>query len=85
MKYYVGTMRENNGGKEYNHTVVFELPDHVGTPEAALENMARDWYSEDDPEQEGATYMFDCGGIAVTPECYKEVTEQEYEVLKKYL
>ena len=80
MKHYIGTIEERNGEQEYSFNVLFKS----NKPDATLRRIALNWYDDCDNKkgEDGGFYFM--GGILFTePDRYKEITAEEYEVIKR--
>ncbi len=78
---YFGKLYERNGEFEYTHLMLFQADDD---PMAALNCIAKSFYSDEPDEQDGGYYFF-CGGNYISAESVTEITEEEFAVLAKYL
>jgi hypothetical protein len=79
-KRYFGKLHERNGEQAYLHHVLFETD---SDPTVELLRRARKFYPvEADARDDG--FYFYCGSIFVAPATLVEVTEEEYDVLKRF-
>ena len=84
MKYYVYKVFERNGNYEYTHKGTCnssEFEDNQ-TPEEWLEETAKNFYSEGDPEED---WYWHFGELITQAYGIEEVTKKEYEILNKYI
>ena len=91
MKYYFMTIEERNGEQEYIFRHVCGLEDN---PETYLDELCQNWYGdmddeeieeEDIPQKEDGGYYLLGGCVFVSPGRIEEITEEEYNVLNKFL
>ena len=82
MKYYLGNIDERNGEMEYSDKYLFATK---GSPDRYSQKVAMEWRGctkgDWDKEQQG--YWSDC--TLVFDGGYREIPEEDYVVLKKYL
>ena len=80
MKYYIGKIEEFNDGFEYSTEYVFKTE---GDPHEYADETARGWRGEGnwDADQEG----WWCEHTLISNDGYEEVSEEEFEVLSKYI
>jgi hypothetical protein len=82
MKYYIGTIDERNGDFEYRDKYLFATK---GDPAKYAEKQTREWRSctnkDWDKEHEG----YWCDGTLVFNGGYREISEDDYNVLTNYL
>lgn len=79
-KYYVGTIQEINGEREYRCHVFFMLKDHE-EPHIALDKIAETWYG-DNGELVDDFYWF--GDVAVYAGDLKEISHEVYDVMHSF-
>ena len=82
MKYYIGEVEERNGDMEYSDKYLFATK---GSPDRYSKKVAMKWRgctkADWDEYQQG--YWSDC--TLIFEGGYKEIPEEDYVVLKKYL
>lgn len=64
MKHWIGTLREYNGGKEYNFDYLIQAKTE-GQAYRTLKAYARDWYELDKPTWDSDTDCWDFFDVAV--------------------
>lgn len=82
-KYYLIRIHEQNGEQEYTFEHLADLHPRANVEKYA-DNVAKTWY-DDDAEKEGDGYYHVGGEIYVEVKSITEITQEEYNVLKKYL
>ena len=82
MKYYLGKILERNGDFEYTSEYLFATE---GDPHEYAKTQAMEWRSssEDDWDEDHEGWWCDC--TLVFDGGYREIPEEDYVVLKKYL
>jgi hypothetical protein len=82
MKYYIGTIDERNGDFEYRDKYLFATK---GDPAKYAEKQTREWRSctNKDWDKEHGGYWCDC--TLVFNGGYREISEDDYNVLTNYL
>jgi len=82
MKYYLGTIEERNGEMEYSDKYLFATK---GSPERYSKKVAMDWRgcTKDDWDKDQQGYWSDCT-LVFDGGC-REIPEEDYVVLSKYL
>ncbi len=82
MKYFIGKILERNGDFEYKTDYLFQTD---GNPEQYAEKMAMQWYDsdEDDYDEDQEGYWVD--SALVFNNGHQEITEAEFEVMKKHI
>ena len=79
-KYYVGTIEEVNGEREYRCHVFFMLKDHE-EPHIALDKIAETWYG-DNGELIDDCYWFN--DVTVYAGDLKEISHEVYDVMHSF-
>ncbi len=79
-KYYLFTIEERNGEKEYS----FNITRQSLNPEETIKEIARTWYDDEDVKEDGGDYWFDCDTICVRPRDYRRLTKREFDILNKF-
>lgn len=82
IKQYFGKLHERNGEQEYLHPVLIEA-NADADPTIELLRRAREFYPVEADAQDDGFYFY-CGSIFIAPATLVEVTEEEYDVLKRY-
>lgn len=82
IKRYFCKLHERNGEQEYLHPVLFET-DADADPTLELLRRAREFYPVEANAQDDGFYFY-CGSLFVAPATLVEVSEAEYDVLKRY-
>lgn len=82
MKYYIGRIDERNGDFEYSDKYLFATE---GDPSEYAKTQAMEWRgsSEDDWDDEHDGWWVDC--TLVFDGGYREISEDDYNVLTNYL
>lgn len=88
MKYYYIEIEERNGEQEYRQPSSVAI-DGRKNIEKYADDLAKGWYGGSDedytePEKDGDTYYHLGGTIAISVGRIKEITKDEYDVLKKF-
>jgi hypothetical protein len=83
MPHYFGTIFERNREQEYTIPVVFTA-ENDDDAASTLDAIASGWYTYPDPPEDGADYSFG-DGIFAGPDACRLITDEEFEVLRKYL
>jgi hypothetical protein len=81
VKFYIGKLHERNGEHEYVHTLRFMTNDD---PDKYLDFIASRLYHEDGGEEDGESYSFEGGCIAVTPRICREITKEFFVQCHEY-
>lgn len=85
MKYYFYNIFERNGNYEYNHKGV-EILDKEDDAAVYFENKTKNYYSEGELEVVGKhRYYWHFGELVTRLDDFKEVTEEEYKTLSKFI
>lgn len=91
MKYLFIQIKERNGEQEYIQPLVREIKDNEQPNDVAKE-IAKTWYDDDNSCEifgEGTscfeTYEFFGGCIITKVSSYREITKEEYNVLKRFI
>lgn len=83
-RFYFLNVAERNGEYEYNHKSVMELPHDTDPIKYFHDTYPKDFYGGSVFEENDGFY-FNGGEVCVCTEPFKEITKEEYEVLKKYI
>lgn len=81
MKYYIGTIFEQHGEFECDHTILFATPK---CPDAYLELITQGWYDidlDEDPNHEGV-YWNDC--MTYSAGKHSEIPKSVYDLLRTH-
>jgi hypothetical protein len=81
MKKYFVEFKEINDGKEYFINSVKETDNIEETIKTSLEN----WYDSEDVEENNGVYEFFGGSIVVKEVSHREITDEEFEVLSRFI
>jgi len=83
-KYYVGEIKELNGGMEYDTVIVFavSLP---YTPEKKMEQITQGWRGEDDNVYDKAAGGYWSDDSLISGRGFKEIPKEDFDVLVRYL
>lgn len=89
MKYLFIQIHERNGEQEYTQPLVREIKD-TDKPDDVAKEIAKTWYCDNDCEvlDEGTdleAYEFFAGCIITSVSSYREITESDYKVLRKFI
>ena len=80
MKYYVGNIDEHYGEFEVEQSILFTT---TKDPEDILEEIAKDWYGQDEHNSDGLPEgMYWNDGMAYGAGRHHEVTKATYDELK---
>lgn len=83
LKYYIAEVEEQQG--EYTHTTKY-LFKTAGDPFKYAENTSKTWYGDEEAEKdENSDGYWQNGEILSSVGEVKEVSIEDYKVLKKYL
>jgi hypothetical protein len=82
MKYYIGQITEHNGDFEYDTKYLF---DTTGSPNEYTNNIAMMWRGGDESDWDEVLEGYWCDGTLIFDGGSKEVSQEDFEVLKKYL
>lgn len=85
MKYVYRTFRERNGEYEYTHKGVHELDDNVNINKFLDDYISQWYYLCPKGRKEDGGYYFNGGEVWIGVSNYKEITKEEYDILKKYI
>lgn len=77
------TLEERNGEYEYTHKILTVIPKGRKI-EATLKKYVKTFYSELS-WSDGDTHFFNGGEVAVRLESWNVITEEEFQILKKYI
>ncbi len=81
-KFYIGSITERNGEFEYSEKFIFSTG---GSPYRYADKIAKNWRGEGDvsfDEDEGGYWS---GHTVVSAGSCREIPEEDFEVLKKYI
>ena len=79
-KYYLFTIEESVGGKEFIQKITSESTN----PDLSLKEIAKSWYDDEDVEEIEGNYDFESGEMVVTPLKYERLTKREFDILNKF-
>ena len=79
-KYYLFTIEESVGGKEFIQKITSESTN----PDLSLKEIAKSWYDDEDVEEIDGRYHFESGEMVVTPLRYERLTKREFDILNKF-
>ena len=82
MKYYIGEIQETNGEFEYHAKYLFATPRN---PSAYAYKTVKEWRSSDDEDWDKSHDGYWCYGTLISDAGFKEIPQEDFEVLKKYL
>ena len=82
MKYYIGEITERNGEFEYNTKYLFAT---YSDPEEYSNDVAMEWRGSDKDDWDEDHEGYWCDGTLIFDGGSKEVSQEDFEVLKKYL
>lgn len=82
LKHYLGKIHEQNGDKEYTSEYLFKT---AGCPDEYNKNSAMGWRGSSDDDFDEDSGGYDSDGTLITPHSVREIPEEHYEILKKYL
>ena len=82
MKYFIGKILERNGDFEYKTDYLFQTD---GNPEQYAEKMAMQWYDSDEDDYDEDQEGYWVGSALVFNNGHQEITEAEFEVMKKHI
>lgn len=83
-KFVFISLEERNGEREYTHNIVREIPEKTDAWDYGDKNLAAQWYADDADEQDDG-YYFNGGEVCVSVKGARDITKEEYDVLKKFL
>lgn len=81
MNTYLGKVTVIAG--EYETVCTFRFKTE-GDPDKYLDRIAKDWYGSK-PEKYLGAYCFDAGCVAVRPNRWKEIPQEQYETLAGFI
>lgn len=86
-KYALLVIDELNGERSYTHYLVREIPTNSSIDEMIVEACKEHvGYEEEEDEDKDSKWIFSpTGEIAATPGMSREITEEEFNVLNKFL
>lgn len=81
MSFYIATIKEIDGDKEYTSDVLFESDD----PKDKADKIAANWRGAFDPEWDEVYGGYWDDGALIKCTHYVEIPKEDFDVLKKYL
>ena len=82
MKYYIGKIHERNGEFEYTTKYLFDTD---GKPDEYSNNVAMEWRCVDEDNWDEDHKGYWCDGTLIFDGGSKEISKDDFDVLKKYL
>jgi hypothetical protein len=83
-KYYFITINERNGEQEYIQYHICQLSSRKAI-DKYVDNLLKMWYDSNTLEFEDGGYYHLGGSIHVSVSCWREITEIEYQLLKRFI
>jgi hypothetical protein len=85
MKNYIGKIEERNGDMEYDAQYLFQT---AGNPEEYADMVAKGWRGnmtdlQEEFDEDRGSYW--CDHTLISTAGYKEVSQEDFDVLKKYI
>ena len=82
MKYYIAEITERNGDFEYDTKYLFAT---YCEPDEYSNNVAMEWRGGDEDDWDEDLNGYWCDGSIICDGGSKEITKDDFDVLKKYL
>lgn len=82
-QFYLVFIEERNGEQEYTFRKTVEATPE--TIDAEAKEIAKDWYSDEDVEENDGHFEFFGGTLQTKVDGWQEITKEEYKILNKYL